>query len=141
MLALRLTTGVASGQVEHRLLPLGGGGALRSLPEDLVVGNVLLCGNLEYRATLLHHLSVPLGIGWLSDVQLVPGVEAGQLWRTDATVGKSYAATGVSLGGFVVVDLLGADPTLVGLTLARPLVLSHIATEGFQVYAEFEHPF
>lgn len=141
MLALRLTTGVASGQVEHRLLPLGGGGALRSLPEDLVVGNVLLCGNLEYRATLLHHLSVPLGIGWLSDVQLVPGVEAGQLWRTDATVGKSYAATGFSLGGFVVVDLLGADPTLVGLTLARPLVLSHIATEGFQVYAEFEHPF
>lgn len=145
VLALRLSGGLASGEVEHRLLPLGGAGGVRAVPESAAVGHGLFVGSLEYRWALLRHASLPLGFGWLSGLQVCPGVDYGLLSGAVADPADPLtpapdgvpSATGLSLTVLPVADLLGASPNALAITLAWPIQSEGIAGEGVQVYIDF----
>ncbi len=137
VLALRGSTAAASGDVDHRLISLGGGDALRCLPEDAALGNWAASLNLEYRLTLLRHASIPLLLGWLSELRLSPGVEAGMLYRD----GEWVRAVGGTVGVFPIVEGLGTRAGLVGLTFAWPLWTDGVDPPPMQIYLEFELPY
>ncbi|MFN7143398.1 MAG: hypothetical protein ACK4YP_06455, partial [Myxococcota bacterium] len=137
VLALKGKAGWASGDVQHRLLPLGGGGDVRAVPESTVVGNARLDATLEYRWAPLRNASIPLPLLWVSDLHLSPGIDAGVVWRG----GERYAAVGASLGVHVLTDLLGVQPNLAGLTVALPVWTSGFEAEEAQVYIDFAHAF
>ena len=118
ILALRAKAGWASGDVEHRLLTLGGPGDLRSLPADLYLANQKLVANLEYRWAVFRNAQVPLPLLWLTELQIVPGVEYGFGQTNDST---QFSATGATLALHSITDTLGVRPTLFGVTLAAPL--------------------
>jgi hypothetical protein len=135
VVALRGSAGWASGEVEHRLLSLGGADAVRSLPAGAVVGNERLLAMTEYRWAVLRHGSVPLPLAWLDELQLAPGVEAGTTWLG----GEAMTALGARFGVYGIGDLLGARPTLVGLDAAWLLAGPRPPT--LQVYLDFDHGF
>jgi hypothetical protein len=139
VVAVRGRGGWASGDVEHRLLPLGGAAAVRAIPAGAMIGNERGIASAELRLAPLRHADIPLGLGWLDEIQLVPGVDAGLAAR-DGIAGAS-AAVGANLGIYGVVDVLGARPTLLGVSLAYPLVAEQVAPAGLQVYFEFDHAF
>jgi hypothetical protein len=123
--AVRARAGVAGGEVEHRLLGLGGSGALRFVPIGAAVGDWRALMAAEYRAAVIRNASVPLWLAWGSELQLTAGIEAGVLGdarledggRIDLAQGVGWTA-GVSGIG----DLLGARPTMIGVTAAGPIV-------------------
>ncbi len=126
-LAGRLRAGRSWGEVEHRLEVLGGVDDLRSLPGDLAVGSGKVVAMGELRLAPLRHRSLPVGLGWLDELQLAGGVEGGLL--TGARVEEGYgdaradgllAAAGWTASSFVAVDVLGAQPALAGLLVAAP---------------------
>jgi hypothetical protein len=138
------------GEVEHRLEVLGGVNNLRSLPAELVVGDAKLVTRGELRVAPLRHISLPIGLGWLDEVQLSGGLEAGVMQGAiiEASAGLSPAdgwvrALGWTGGGFVVVDVLGGQPALAGLVLAGPLAAdpSPLATGGPMLYLLWEQAF
>ncbi len=135
--ALKGKVAWASGDVEHRLLPLGGGSDVRAVPEAAVVGNLRLDGSFEYRVAPLRNASLPLPFLWLSDVHVTPGVDAGVVWRGE----ERSAAVGAALGVHVLTDLFGVQPYLTGVTVAMPLWTDGVETEGPQVYIDFAHAF
>jgi hypothetical protein len=138
VLALRLAGAWASGDVEHRLLTLGGGDDLRSVAEVAVVGNERVIGNVEARLAVLRYASVPLvGLAWLSEIQLAPGLEAGAVWRD----GTRYAALGATCGVHVVFDGFGARPTFFGVNLSTPLRTEGFEAHGPQLFVDFEQAF
>jgi hypothetical protein len=142
VLALRARAGWASGDVEHRLLSLGGSDAVRAIDGAALLGNERLVQTVEYRAGLIHDASLPLGLAWLSEVQIVPGVEAGQLWRDGESA--PVLAVGATVGVYTVIDVLGARPTLFGLSVAEPVFVFGLpdgAGEAPQVYLSFDHAF
>jgi hypothetical protein len=135
--ALRARAGWVSGDVEHRLLPLGGPGDVRAVPEPAVLGNERLSASLEYRVAPIRNASVPGGLLWLSEVQLSPGIDAGVAWHGDTR----YAAVGATLGLHVLTDLLGTSPSLAGVTIAAPLWTEGFARGPVQLYVDFSHAF
>lgn len=139
VVALRGRVGWASGNVEHRLLPLGGADAVRAIPEDAMVGNERGVASVELRLSPMRHADVPLGLGWLDEIQVVPGLDAGFATRDGAA--RAAAALGANLGVYGVIDVLGARPTLAGVSLAYPLVAEQVSQAGLEVYFEFDHAF
>ncbi|MDP2309039.1 MAG: hypothetical protein Q8P18_23650 [Pseudomonadota bacterium] len=135
--AVKAKAGVATGDVEHRLLPLGGGGDVRAIGESAVVGNQRLSGSAEYRWAPLRNASIPLPLLWLSDLHLSPGIDAGVAWRD----GERHAAVGASFGVHAITDLLGAKGSLVGVTAAVPLWTDGVDADGLQLYIDFTHAF
>ncbi len=142
VLALRVGGGWASGAVPHRLLPLGGGDAVRGVPVDAVLANERVVANLEYRATLFRNASVPLPFLWLSELQISPGIEGGAAWRGPLTSeAQTFGAVSATLGLHTVTDAFGVRPVFAGMTMAVP-----VWTEGFegrvvQFYLEFSRGF
>ncbi len=135
--ALKAKAGVATGDVEHRLLPLGGGGDVRAVPEPAVVGNQRLDATIEYRWAPLRNASIPLPLAWLSEIHLSPAIDAGVAWRGE----ERYAAVGAALGVHTIVDLLGAKGSLAGVTFALPLWTSNLDADALQLYIDFSHAF
>ena len=110
---------VASGDTVQRLLWLGGPGSLASLPPAAAIGRARGVVAGELRWAPIRHASVPLlGIAWLSEVQLTAGAEAGALRTLD---GDAARAAGVTAGVSLVADLLGASPSLAGVTVGWPV--------------------
>jgi hypothetical protein len=116
------------GEVEHRLQVLGGVNNLRSMPADYAVGDAKLLTRGELRVAPLRHVSVPIGIAWLDELQLSGGLEAGVLSgaRLEGSLGEPppdgwVRAAGWTGGCFVVIDVLGGQPALAGLVLAGPI--------------------
>jgi hypothetical protein len=116
--------GLAAGEVEHRLLALGGGTGFQGLPPQAVVGRQRLLAGAELRAEVLRQASVPGPLVWLSSVQLTGGLELGQLSACAPVEACPARALGWTAGLNLVGDVLGARPTLLGATVARPLLLS-----------------
>lgn len=153
VLAGKLGVAWASGQVEHRLLALGGGSLVRSVSDNEVVGNERAVADLELRLAVFRNASLPLPLVWLSELQLAPGLEAGALWRGDlgafdlADVDHAvdpaglYAGLGATLGVHVIADGLGARPVFVGTSFALPLDQVGFAGGGLQYYLDFEQSF
>ncbi len=146
VVALRGKAGWASGDVAHRLLPLGGAADLRSVPTSRYLGNEKLIANAEYRWAVFRNAQVPLPLTWFSELQLAPGIEWGSTWAND---GSSAMAVGGSLGIHTISDELGARPTLFGVTLAAPLWTRTVADPDpalqplgdLQVYLDFSQGF
>ncbi len=136
VIATRLRAGWTSGDLANRLLPLGGADAVRAASEREVVGNERAVANVEYRWTVVHDASLPLPLLWLSEVQVVPGVEAGVVYRHGDA--DPVAAYGADLGLYTVVDVFGARPTLFGVVGALPL---GVADPVPQLYFSFDHAF
>lgn len=135
VLVARAKAGWASGDVEHRLLTLGGATDVRAFAVDAAVGNGKVLGGVEYRWAPLRGLSVPGPLLWGSELQLSPGLDAGRVWRE----GVPTDAVGATLGIHTVVDLLGARPVFSGVTLAWPVLGETDA--GTQVYVQFDRAF
>ena len=114
--------GWATGEVEHRLLTFGGADNMRCLPTDLVVGTQRALAMTEARWVPLRHVSLPVLVGWVDELQLSAGLEAGWLGGAhwDGEGADQLAALGVTSGVTLVVDILGARPTLIGLYGAAP---------------------
>lgn len=135
--ALKGKAGWASGDVEHRLLPLGGGNDVRAVPAAEVVGNVRIDGTIEYRSAPLRNASIPLPLLWLSDIHVSPGLDVGAAWRGETL----HATVGAALGVHVLTDFLGAQSNLTGVTVALPLWTHGFEASEPQVYIDFAHPF
>jgi len=121
-LAARASSGVAWGEVEHRLLALGGASSLAGLPADAGVGDARLVGAGELRVAPLRNVSVPLWLGWGSELQLSAGGEAGLLADARLVDGgreELLSAAGWTAGLSAIGDVFGARPTLMGVTAAR----------------------
>lgn len=129
-LAGRATGGVARGEVQQRLLALGGGDQLRSVAPEDAFGVRRWTAAGELRAVVLRNLGVNLGLAWLDDVQLSAGAEAGQV---DAVT--AYGATaGIGLAG----DLLGIDREIFSVLAAVPVAGP---TRQPQVYVQWGQAF
>ena len=130
--AAETSVAIATSSVQHRLLSMGGAGAMTSLPalpacpnpdengepqpcQDLATQRALL--STEYRWAPLRNASVPLLLAWGSELQLTGGLEA-----VAARIrGEPAYAAGVTVGVTGVGDILGADPTMMGFTLGWPV--------------------
>lgn len=137
VIGVRVKAGWASGDVEHRLLTLGGSGDLRAVPVNEALSNERVEATIEYRWTPVRHASVPLPLLWLSEVRVVPGVEVGAGWRGD----QRFAAVGADLGLYWIADNLGALPSLLGVSFGYPLWSEGYDPQGLQFYIDFEHRF
>ncbi len=128
VVATRLSGAVARSTVPHRLLTLGGEGAMRSIPvlpacpteegtpcAELATERGIVA--LEYRWAPIRNWSVPFLLFWGTELQLTGGFEA-----TLARVGgEPVTASGVTAGIMGVGDLLGAEQTALGATFGWPL--------------------
>jgi hypothetical protein len=134
-IAGRLGGTLAESAIAHRLLGLGGAGVMASIPElpacddaadtgCLPVATARALAGVEYRVAVIRGASVPGVLAWGSELQLTTGLEAilanaeGPLWATGATVG----VTGIY-------DVLGAQPSLIGVTAGWPLAWSGLSLE------------
>ncbi|MBN2797980.1 MAG: hypothetical protein JXX28_02420 [Deltaproteobacteria bacterium] len=139
---------VAEGEVAQRLLSLGAPAALRSIPGGEVVGvrRATLVG--EARWAPIRGASVPALLAWGSELQLTAGAEVGTVWlppsrswEPRATVSAPsplsppptagwVSAAGLTVGGSVTGDLLGFDPSSLGLTVALPIWAEGLSVRG-----------
>jgi len=138
----RVSGDLATGDVLHRLIPLGGGSALQAVTPQAVVGERRALFKSELRWQAVRFASVPGPLVWLSDVQLSGGLEAGALGADGASCPDNdsscaWRATGWTAGLLFTGDLFGVRPTHLGATVARPLTWSHdeLAPSDFpQIY-------
>ena len=134
----RIKGGLASGDIEHRLLSLGGSGGVQGLPAAAMIGNDRVVASSELRWLAIHNASVPLALGWASDMQISGGVDVGTASRDETR----SSALGWSAGLAFVADIVGADPNFGGIWLAGPLVVDpETLDEGLQVYVRISQPF
>jgi hypothetical protein len=125
--------GIAGGGVEHRMIALGGTGAVQGLAANAQMVAQGATTALDLRLMPVRHASIPLPLAWLSHVQISTGIEAGIGQRGDRT----HTAVGWSAGLAGVADILGARPTLGGLWVADtlPALTSVPNTDGWpEVY-------
>jgi hypothetical protein len=132
VLAVSGSGALAVSDLAHRLLTLGGRGAMASIPslpacDDGIrstadepcsqLADQRILARAEYRIAVLRNASVPMLLAWGSELHLAVGAEA-----MVARVGDDYAsATGATVGLSGVGDVLGAEPTLIGVTAGWPL--------------------
>jgi hypothetical protein len=142
VLAVRAKAAWASGDVEHRLLTLGGAADLRSIPTSLYLANEKLLANIEYRVALFRNAQIPVPFLWWTELQVAPGAEYGVAWRSDGTQAQ---AAGGSLGVHTFGDGLGARPMMFGATAAVPLWTDGLPVlrpiQNVQIYLDFAQPF
>lgn len=123
-LAGRASGGLVVGDVEHRLLSLGGSGGVRGLSSADLLGHQAAIASVEGRWNALRQASVPLPLAWLSQLQLTAGLDAGALRAnpgsasSEPTSGGTTLASGWALGLGGKADLFGARPTYAAVTVA-----------------------
>ncbi|MCP4808395.1 MAG: hypothetical protein GY913_06195 [Proteobacteria bacterium] len=147
----RLSGGVATGFVEHRLLSLGGSSALRSLPPSSVLGHQRGLVSGELRVRPVRNASIPLlWLYWLDEVQLTGGVEGGVVGAASPLVDgelvdPELSGTAWVLGGtagvLVTTDGLGVIPWTVGATLGVPFASQGVGLAGPQLYLRLGQEF
>ncbi len=134
----RVRGGLASGDVEHRLLSLGGSGGVQGLPPAAFLGSDRAIASGELRWLALHNVSVPIPLAWISEVQVSGGADIG----TGSRDGVRVAATGWSAGLGFVADIVGADPNFGGIWLAGPAwTTDDTLSDGLQLYVRISQPF
>lgn len=123
-IAGRLGAGIAAGDTRQRLLWLGGPSSAVSLTPGIEIGVARTAGRGELRWAPIRGASVPLlGAAWLSEIQLTAGAEAAWLRTVE---GHDASVVGLTAGLAVVVDLLGANPALGGVTVGLPAHVSGV---------------
>jgi len=111
----QLRMGGARTTLSHRLLSLGGTNAVRALPGGDQLSTWRGVARGELRVSPFMNGGWDLGVVWLSQIQLVAGLDMGVLLE------PNRAALGASAGVNVVANILGVRPQLVGLQVAWPL--------------------
>ena len=139
--AARVVGAVATGDVAHRLLTLGGTGDVQAIPTDRVVGDRKVGGAVELRWNAIRNASVPLPLLWGSDVQLSAGIDQGVLWSDE----QQFSAVGWTGGAFLVGDILGAQPAGIGVLVAGPLAWAPddlvVDRNDLQIYIRLDQAF
>ena len=130
-LAGRAGAAMATGDVAHRLLQLGGSDNVQGLRPDAAVGTRRLTAITELRWQVLRLASIPMPLMWLSDLQLHGGLEAGTLATASGDCGAAAedcwrSALGGSAGVLGTADVLGARPTSLGAWFAAPILVSEL---------------
>ena len=118
----KASLGWMRGNLEHRMLGMGGSGGLHSVPSSEVLGRRRASLAGEYRVLVGRNLSLHVPFWWITDVQLSAGVEAG--WLDAGELVDPLAGVlgvGGTLGISVVADTLGIRPALGGITFSRLL--------------------
>jgi hypothetical protein len=134
----RVKGGLASGDLEHRLLALGGSSAVQGLPPAAMLGNDRAVASGELRWLALHNVSVPIPLAWVSEMQVSGGADVG----TSSRDGVRTSAVGWSGGLGFVADIVGADPNFGGIWVAGPVwVTDETLADGLQVYVRISQPF
>ncbi|MEN9787115.1 MAG: hypothetical protein RLZZ299_2379 [Pseudomonadota bacterium] len=136
-LAGRLRGSVGAATLERRRLQLGGPRALRSLPQDAWFGDAVASSAVEARVRALRDASIPLGIGWLGEVHVSPGLEAGWGLRD----GMPARVLGATAGLHASVDLAGLFPVRGGVTVAWPVLADGVDASAAQMAFEVDHAF
>ena len=142
-----LRSGLAAGEVEHRLLGLGGASNLRSVQVGEAVGDWRAVGKGEYRVAVIRNASVPMWLLWGSELQLTVGAEAGVMGDARLEDGgrvERAQAVGWTAGISGIGDLLGARPTMLGVTAAGLLYADPVALEAdfpVQIYLRWFQAF
>jgi hypothetical protein len=117
-LAASANAGIGTGDVDHRLFPLGGHAALASLDPEVVIGTRRVVGRFELRAAPIRGAAVPVaGIVWGTELQLLAGAETGIVWKDDTPL----SASGVTAGTAVAGEWLGVYRAMLGVTAGVPL--------------------
>ncbi|MCB9697803.1 MAG: hypothetical protein H6738_13555 [Alphaproteobacteria bacterium] len=149
----RTTGAVARSPLPHRLLVLGGSGAMRSIPALPACPDApyttYACQPVatergvvttEVRWAPIRGWSVPGILAWGTELQVAGGVE-GLVARVD---GELVEEAGVTLGLTGFVDTFGVDSTGAGLTAAWPVVWDGLTLERTawpQLYLRFGQAF
>lgn len=146
----RATASAALSTLPHRLLRLGGEGAMRSIPalpacpsEDpcLPVATERGHAALEYRWAPIRGWSVPMVFAWGTELQLAAGAE-GLVARVE---GEPAWAAGVTAGVLGVGDVLGVESTSIGLVAGWSVASGGIAglapSPVPELYLRFEQAF
>jgi len=139
--------GLAAGEVEHRLLGLGGASNLRSVQVGEAVGDWRAVGKGEYRVAVIRNASVPMWLLWGSELQLTVGAEVGVMGDARLEGGgrvEVARAAGWTAGISGIGDLLGARPTMLGVTAAGLLYADPVALEAdfpVQIYLRWFQAF
>lgn len=113
VLGYRYKIGFTTANVSHRQLPLGGSSAIPGLPVLTYLGQRRALSTVELRYTPIRHASIPLGMAWVTHMQLSGTIDAG--WLDHQT------ATGWSAGLAFVADIFGNLPSMLGLWVADSL--------------------
>lgn len=117
VIALRGAAAIAQSDLDHRLLDVGGPGALRSLPTGQWLAERRLLGIIEYRHALARDLSIPMFLAWGSQLQITAGVECGAARIQEGTMEACGLTAGLAGSG----DGLGGIEQLIGLTAGWPI--------------------
>jgi hypothetical protein len=124
VLAGRVDLGAAWTEIPQERLSFGGTNGVRGVPDDVVQSSIQAVGSVEYRVAPLRQASIPLGPVYLSEIDLIAGLDLG--------VGQSgtqpIAAMGAVLGVGVLVDNFGLSPGAVVVSFGFPLW-----TSGFEI--------
>ncbi|MCB9665928.1 MAG: hypothetical protein H6732_17615 [Alphaproteobacteria bacterium] len=123
----RLATGLAATDIPQERLAFGGDEGVRGLPDRAVQTGTQTVASLEVRGVPLSQGSVPLGLGWLRDVQLLAGVDVG----IGSTEGRTVAAAGAVGGVGFVADLFGLTPASATVVVGVPLWTRGIALDPY----------
>ncbi len=139
---------IATGDILHRLLPLGGGSALQAIPPQAVVGEHRYLAKSELRWQAVRFASVPGPAVWLSDVQLSAGAESGWLTADGLSCPSgtdcAWSGIGWTAGVLLTGDVFGVRPTTLGATASAPLFVSDpiLQTTAFpQIYVRLGQTF
>ncbi len=116
----KASLGWMRGNLEHRMLGMGGSGGLYSVPSSEILGRRQASLAGEYRVLAVRNLSLHVPLWWITDVQLSAGVEAGWLDAGEFTDPlDGVLGVGGTFGISVVADTLGIRPALGGITFSR----------------------
>ena len=118
VLGYRYKLGFTTADVSHRQFPLGGSSAIPGLPVLTYLGQTRALSTLELRYTPVRNASIPLGMAWVTHMQLSGTIDAG--WLDHQT------ATGWSAGLAFVADIFGNLPSMLGLWVADSLPFGSI---------------
>jgi hypothetical protein len=116
-LALRFTSGASFTDIPQRRLRFGGLTGVRGIPDDAVQTELQTVGSLEYRAAPLRQGSIPIGIGYIEEIDLTAGIDAG----VGISDGERVTGVGATVGAGVSMIAGGFTPTWAGVTLGFPL--------------------
>lgn len=117
VIAARVGAGAAFSDIPQRRLRFGGDLGVRGIPDDAVQTDLQAVGSLEYRVAALRNTSIPLGVLYISELDLTFGADAGVASRD----GDLVTAASVSAGLGLIVENLGLSPGAVNLTFGVPL--------------------
>lgn len=117
VLAGALRAGFADTDIPAERLAFGGAGGVRGLADRIAQTTEQGVASLELRGVPLSQGSVPLGVLWVRDLQVIVGLDAG-VGRTD---GELVAAVGAVGGIGLITSNLGLSPGAISVTLGGPL--------------------